>query len=159
MRTHTFPIHKAAISAASNASPVSFTSAAHGLPAFVTVTISGGAAAWAVVNGDYVATKTGADTFTVPYDTSLLGAAAGSLVFSEHAPVIAQAYTHHIAVYENARAGTTKLLVRAPFDDNTAISKTENERSDFDGAFRPGEIAGYLEAVSAVTATMAQEEE
>jgi len=69
------------ISAATNASPVEFTSTAHGLVNGNTVTISGATGTWVSVNGTFVATKTGDDTFTIPIDSTLFGALAGTLIF------------------------------------------------------------------------------
>lgn len=77
-----------AISAASNANPVSFTSNAHGFDtnSRPVVTISGGTGNWTAVNGTFTATVTGANTFTIPVNSAALGALAGSLTFRTSAP-------------------------------------------------------------------------
>lgn len=75
------------ISAASNASPVSLTSVAHGLITGDQVTISGGTGAWAAINGTFTVTVTSADTFTVPVDSTAFGALAGTIVFGKSATV------------------------------------------------------------------------
>lgn len=76
------------ISAASNANPVSFTSASHGFNANSRplVTISGGTGNWTAVNGTFTATITGTGTFTIPVDSTGFGALTGTLTFTTSAP-------------------------------------------------------------------------
>lgn len=69
------------ISAVSNASTVSATSTAHGLLTGNTITISGGTGNWTALNGTWTITKTGDNTFTVPLNSTDLGAKAGTIVF------------------------------------------------------------------------------
>ncbi len=72
------------VSAASNASPVSFTATAHGfdyptastnLP---TVKITGGTLNWTPINGVWVATVTSANAFTIAVDSTTFGALANA---------------------------------------------------------------------------------
>lgn len=79
---------RVAISAATAASPVVFTSVAHGfaLSAKPQVTISGGTGNWTAVNGTRTATIIDADTFSVVVDSTLFGAVTGTLVFTTTAP-------------------------------------------------------------------------
>ncbi len=85
------------VSAASNASPVSFTATAHGLDyqsgatVLPVVTISGGTGAWAGVNGQFVATPTSANAFTIPVDSTAFGALSGTLVVTTTAPKTTEA--------------------------------------------------------------------
>ncbi len=82
------------VSAASNASPVSFTATAHNigdyanLGATVTpiVLISGGTGNWAAVNGTWTATITTANAFTIPVDSSGFGAVTGTLAVTTMSP-------------------------------------------------------------------------
>lgn len=82
------------VSAASNASPVSFTATAHNigdytnLGATVTplVKITGGTGNWTVVNGTWTATTTSANAFTIPVDSSALGALTGTLAVTTQSP-------------------------------------------------------------------------
>lgn len=63
------------ITAATNANPVSFTSNLHHLITGEQVILSGFTGNWAVLNNlTFVVTATGANTFTIPFDSSLLGA-------------------------------------------------------------------------------------
>ena len=76
------------ISAASNANPVSLTSTAHGFnsSALPLVTISGGTGNWTAINGTFTATITGANTFTIPVNSTAFGALAGTITFTTRAP-------------------------------------------------------------------------
>ncbi len=76
------------ISAASNASPVSLTSTAHGFNtnSRPSVTISGGTGSWTAINGTFTATVTGVNTFTIPVDSTAFGALAGTITFTTTAP-------------------------------------------------------------------------
>lgn len=67
-----------AFSAASNANPVSLTLVNHGLITGTSITISGGTGAWAAINGTFTPTVTSADTFTIPVNSTGLGALAGN---------------------------------------------------------------------------------
>lgn len=80
------------VSAASNASPVSLTSAGHGFSTqfLPLVTISGGTGNWAAINGTWTATITGANTLTIPVDSTAFGALAGTIVLTTYAPLTTQ---------------------------------------------------------------------
>lgn len=69
------------ISAVSNAATVALTSATHGLLTGNTVTISGGTGNWVALNGTWTITRTDANNFTVPLNSTALGAKAGTIVF------------------------------------------------------------------------------
>lgn len=83
------------ISAASNASPVSFTTT-HGFDwqsattTTPTITISGGTGNWAAVNGTWTFTPTSATTGTIPVDSTAFGALTGTLTFTTRAPRVTQ---------------------------------------------------------------------
>lgn len=70
-----------AITVASNANPVSLTSAAHGLATGQVVTITGATGAWAAINGTFTVTVTGVNTFTIPVDSTAFGVLAGAPIF------------------------------------------------------------------------------
>lgn len=82
------------VTAASNANPVSFTATAHNigdygnLGATVTpiVKITGGTGNWSVINGTWTATPTSANAFTIPVDSTSLGALTGTLVVTTMGP-------------------------------------------------------------------------
>lgn len=80
------------VSAASNASPVSFTATAHGLDyqsgATITpvVTITGATGNWTPINGTWQATPTSANAFTIAIDSSGFGALTGTLVVTTLSP-------------------------------------------------------------------------
>lgn len=70
-----------AISAASQADPVSMTTASS--PATGTlVTIGGGTGNWVAVNGMWVLTKTAGTTFTIPVVSTAFGAVTGTLTYT-----------------------------------------------------------------------------
>jgi hypothetical protein len=69
------------VTAATNANPASLTSTAHGLATGDRVTISGATGSWTPLNGTWAVTVTGANTFTVPVDSTAFGALAGTVVF------------------------------------------------------------------------------
>ncbi len=83
------------VSAASNASPVSFTATAHGFGDFATlgatstpvVKITGYTGNWAPVNGVWSIITTSADAFTIAVDTTTFGAVTGTAVFTTMAPL------------------------------------------------------------------------
>lgn len=81
-----------AVTAASNANPVSFTATAHGFDyqsaATTTplVKITGATGNWTPINGVWAATPTSANAFTIPVDSSAFGALSGTLVVSTLAP-------------------------------------------------------------------------
>lgn len=85
------------VTAASNASPVSFTAASHGIAwatvalATPTVKITGGTGNWAAVNGVWIATPTATGTFTIPVDSTAFGVLAGTLVVTTRAPLTTKA--------------------------------------------------------------------
>lgn len=76
------------ISAGSNANPVSLTVTGHGFNTnqLPLVTISGGTGNWAAVNGTWTATITGANTLTVPVNSTSFGAVTGTLILTTYAP-------------------------------------------------------------------------
>lgn len=76
------------ISAASNANPVSLTSTGHGFNtnSRPRITISGATGNWTPINGAFTATITGANTFTIPVDSTTFGALAGTVVFTTVGP-------------------------------------------------------------------------
>lgn len=75
-----------AVTAASNANPVSFTATAHGFDyrsvatTSPTIRISGATGNWAPVNGVWAATITGANTLTIAVDSSGFGSFAGQVL-------------------------------------------------------------------------------
>jgi hypothetical protein len=79
---------KTAISAATNANPVVFTSTGHGfnLNSRPILTISGATVGWVTANATWTATIIDANTFSVVLDSTALGALSGSLVFTTTAP-------------------------------------------------------------------------
>jgi len=82
------------VSAASNASPVSFTATAHGFNYVSTgsikpvVKITGATGMWAPINGVWTATPTSANAFTIAIDSTGFGALTGTLVVTTLAPSI-----------------------------------------------------------------------
>lgn len=70
------------ITAATNANPVVLTSVAHGLATGATVIITGATGSWTPINGTFIATVTGVDTFTIPVDSTGFGALTGSPIFN-----------------------------------------------------------------------------
>lgn len=75
-----FGVTASAITAASNAAAASLTSTAHGLQTGNSVTISGATGSWTPINDTFSVTRTGADTFTIPVDSTTFGALTGSPV-------------------------------------------------------------------------------
>lgn len=77
------PTQTLTVTSVSKANPAVVTITAHGLPTGSTVTVAGGTGDWAGLNGTYTATNTGANTFTVPKDTSgYAGTFAGTITTS-----------------------------------------------------------------------------
>lgn len=82
------------VTAATNANPVSFTATAHNvgdygnLGATVTpiIKITGGTGNWTVINGTWTMTPTSADAFTIPVNSTSLGALTGTLVVTTFSP-------------------------------------------------------------------------
>ncbi len=70
------------ITAATNANPVVFTKTAHGLTTGTVITLFGGTGAWSAVNGSFVITSTGANTFSIPVDSTAFGALTGTITAS-----------------------------------------------------------------------------
>lgn len=91
--TGTRAVTSVTISAGSNANPVSLTSTAHGFDSNSRplVIITGGTGNWTAINGTWIATVTGANTFTIPVNSTSFGAFAGSVRFTTTAPRIGQA--------------------------------------------------------------------
>ena len=101
------------VTAASNASPVSFSAASHGFnyasgaTATPTVCISGATGNWTPINGCFAATPTSANAFTIPVDSTTFGALTGTLVVTTRAPRTSQAvWSISKDVYDN----TNKLI-------------------------------------------------
>lgn len=114
-RTRNTPI---LITAISKAAAASVTSIAHGfdLNSFPQVTIQGATGTgWTGVNGTWVATPTGVDTFTIPVDSQAFGTLAGTVTFTTTAPrknlaewaVEKIAYSTGLAVWQGWVGGTT----------------------------------------------------
>jgi len=74
------------VSAASNANPVSFTATAHGLDyqSLATITpavyIYGATSGWTGINGQFIATPTSANAFTIPVDSTSFGTFVGQTI-------------------------------------------------------------------------------
>ena len=66
-----------------------------------------------------------------------------------------------VIVYENERAATTDILVRAPTDSDSSIRKVAGEKIEFKAykSFLPGATVGYLQTVESGAITVAQEED
>lgn len=79
---------RVAVSAATNANPVVFTSTGHGfaISSRPKVTLSGGTGSWTATNGAFTATVIDANTFSIPVDSTAFGALAGTVVFTTAAP-------------------------------------------------------------------------
>lgn len=83
------------VSAASNASPVSFTATAHGFGDYATngatgtpvVKITGYTGNWAPLNGVWSIITTSANAFTIAIDSSGYGAVTGTAVFTTQSPL------------------------------------------------------------------------
>ena len=71
-----------AITAATNADPVVCTSTAHGLSTGGKITVVGGTGAWAALNGGWIVTRLGADTFSLPINSTAFGTLAGTVTFT-----------------------------------------------------------------------------
>lgn len=88
------------LTAATNANPVQFTAISNGLDPGINngvsgissvgpqITISGGTGAWTAINGTWPTTKIDADHFTIPVNTSGLGAVSGTLIATGAPPII-----------------------------------------------------------------------
>lgn len=93
-RSSQIRVRTVTVSAASNASPVSFTATGHGFDyqggATTTpvVKITGGTGNWTAINGVWLATPTSANAFTIAVDSTSFGALAGTLVVTTLAPSI-----------------------------------------------------------------------
>ena len=80
------------ISAATNANPAALTITAHGLDyqslatSTPVITITGGTGNWVAINGTFIATPTGANTVTIPVDSTAFGALTGTFVVTTRAP-------------------------------------------------------------------------
>lgn len=71
-----------AITAASNANPVTLTAVGHGLMDGETVTITGATGGWTAINGAFVAHVLNANQFWIAVNSTSLGALSGSPVFA-----------------------------------------------------------------------------
>lgn len=82
------------IASATNANPVVFTvTGGHGFNtnSLPLVTISGGTGNWTAVNGTFTATIINTTTFSIPVNSTSLGAMAGTIVLDTAAPLITAA--------------------------------------------------------------------
>jgi hypothetical protein len=87
-KTSSAPTSTITVSGVSNANPGVVTATGHGLHVDMNpeITISGGTGGWAAVNGTHRATIINANSFSIPVNTSSLGAVTGTLVFTTKAP-------------------------------------------------------------------------
>lgn len=81
-----------AISAATNANPVVFTSTGHGFNtnSRPSITISGATGNWTPVNGTFTATIIDANTFSIPVNSTGFSTLTGTLTFTTTAPRLNQ---------------------------------------------------------------------
>jgi len=93
------------ITAGTNANPVSLTATAHGRSGTVTVSLNGFTGSWAALNGEWTATVTGSNTFTVPVNSTGFGAMTGTN--AELTSSGACAYGNQIAATGNKIDGYT----------------------------------------------------
>lgn len=114
--------NRVAISAATNANPVVFTSTGHGFEVNTRpkVLIAGGTGNWTAVNGEFTATIIDANTFSVPVDSTTFGALTGSLTFATTAPRTTVA---EWAVKLYAYDGTNHLINISNLNGLTRTSK------------------------------------
>ena len=139
------------VSGASNANPVSFTATAHGFEyqsaayALPAIKITGGTGNWTVINGVWVATPTSANAFTIPVNSTSLGALTGTLVVTTLAPRINQpVWSLRRALSDGSNnfvfsgwgtkvggAGATNLVAGSP-----AMNKRCDERTASDTAYQ-----------------------
>ena len=82
-----------AIASATNANPVVFTvSGGHGFDSATSpaakpsITVSGGTGQWVVANATWTATILSSTTFSVPLNSTAIGAMTGTIVFTTRAP-------------------------------------------------------------------------
>lgn len=73
----------------SNAAAAVFSRTSHGLTTGQTIEISGGTSAWVPINGTRVVTVINANSFSVPVDTSALGAVSGTVSYLVYINTIA----------------------------------------------------------------------
>lgn len=90
--------------AISNAAAAVFTVTNHGLhlSSNPNVTVTGGTGGWAAINGTHRATVIDANTFSVPVNSSTLGAVTGTVVVTTNAPRTSQAIWTVLKVVSNA---------------------------------------------------------
>lgn len=71
-------------SAISNANPAVITVTGHGFDAdsSPTITLAGGTGSWTAVNGTFTATYVGANTFSIPVNSTAFGAVAGTITIA-----------------------------------------------------------------------------
>jgi len=114
-----------AISAASNASPVSFTSTAHNFDtnALPTVIISGGTGNWTAINGTFTATITSANAFTIPVDSTSFGSLTGTITFITYAPRLNQLVW---AIQKYIYDGSNNLIGSYWAGDPTVVGATSS---------------------------------
>lgn len=111
------------ISAATNANPVVFTSNSHGLSTGDGITISGGTGNWTAVNGSWTITVTGANTFSIPVDSTAFGAVTGTLVYPSRPTLVAAA-----GGTRNMQAGSYSVVI-APARTQTLGYNNPSQRA------------------------------
>ncbi len=73
--------------------------------------------------------------------------------------IVAVTYCNKIEVYEDVRAATTDYLFKGASHATGTGTKVAGEKVKYNGNFRPGDIVGSIQCVSAVTASFVQEED
>jgi len=109
------------ITTASNANPVSFTATAHGIyysasgvVAKPVIFISGASGGWASINGTFIATPTGANSFTIPIDSTAFGAwGAQSVVVTTKAALTTKAVWAVQSLVPDASGNTVFMAYRS----------------------------------------------
>jgi hypothetical protein len=91
-KTSTAPTSTITVTGVSNANPAVVTATAHGIhPDFnPEVIVTGGTGAWVAFNGTHRVTVINANSFSIPVNTTSLGAVAGTLVFTTKVPLTSQ---------------------------------------------------------------------
>ena len=133
LTTGTRPSISVAISAATNASPVVFTSTGHGfnINSRPQVTISGATGSWTPVNGIFTATIIDANTFSIPMNSTGFSTLTGTLVFTTTAPrLTVQEWTVLLYAYDGSGnlisktslAGSNSLRARCSDATSTTLN-------------------------------------
>lgn len=111
------------ITAATNAAAVVLTVVGHGLSTGDGITISGGTGNWAAINGAWTITVTGANTFTIPIDSTTFGALTGTPVFPSRPTLVAVAGGN-----KNMQAGVYSVVI-APARTQTLGYNNPSQRA------------------------------